>query len=194
MFSFIVDLCFNMVNWKTRAGGTCISLMTVVILTWCMVTWCKPITEFRVEGETFPDICTKVSFGNPSDIPQKLHIKHIIHDKSWAVMLCDVKPEPNRLSMSNTPKRTVSGEYGRTGTIHEMEAFHLQKVKFSDKIRPVNIIDMINGCIYSCIALHAMFHVVFLLIGSIFVLLNYCFDSPKPKKVSPTVLYEKEIC
>ena len=169
-----------MVNWKTRAGGTCISLMTVVILTW--VTLCKPITEFHVEGETFPDISTKVSFDNPSDIPQKLRIKHIIHNESWAVMLCDVKPEPNRLSTSNTPKLTASGEYGRTGTIHEMEAFHLQKVKFSDKIRPINIIDMINGCIYSCIVLHAMFHVVFLLIGSIFVFLNYCFDSPKSKK------------
>ena len=143
---------------------------------------CKPITEFHVEGETFPDISTKVSFDNPSDIPQKLHIKHIIHNESWAVMLCDVKPEPNRLSMSNTLKLAVSGEYGRTGTIHEMEAFHLQKVKFSDKIRPINIIDVINGCIYSCIVLHAMFHVVFLLIGSIFVLLNYCFDSPKSKK------------
>ena len=80
-----------MVNWKTRAGGTCISLMTVVILTW--VTLCKPITEFHVEGETFPDISTKVSFDNPPDIPQKLHIKHIIHNESWAVMLCDVKPE-----------------------------------------------------------------------------------------------------
>ena len=34
-------------------------------------------------------------------------------------MLCDFKPEPNKLSMSNTPKLTVSGEYGRTGTIHD---------------------------------------------------------------------------
>ena len=42
-----------------------------------------------------------------------------------------------------------------------MEAFHLQKVKFSDKMRPINIIDIINGGIYSCIVLHAMFYVVF---------------------------------
>ena len=97
-------------------------------------------------------------------------------------MLRDVESEPNGLSMSSKPKLTVSWEYGRTGTIHEMEAFHFQKVTFSDKIRPINIIDMINGCIYMCKVLHAMFHVVFLLIGSIFVLLNYCFDSPKSKK------------
>ena len=93
-----------MVNWKTRTGG--ISLMTFVILTW--VTLHKPVTEFHVEGETFLDISTEVSFSNPSDILQKSHTKHIIHNESWAVMLCDVEPGPNRLSMSNRAKLTAS--------------------------------------------------------------------------------------
>ena len=55
-------------------------------------------------------------------------------------MLCDVEPEPNRLSMSNTSKLTVSWECERTGNIHEMEAFHLQKVKFSGGISLMTVV------------------------------------------------------